>query len=240
MFHIWIHLYVLYDTDYFKRNQESWFSCEIILMFKCHRGYLGHSLGASGHLFGHPCPFLPFPRPLPSSVSWSVQAVQVPGAAAGPLASRPYGLPCLPDSGPGQRGPLQAEHARGDHAQRGARCGVVCGWAGVGAPWLGRGRGAQKLTDPPGLVCLPSSPTLCLSLGVPLLFWLLGLSPVLFTSVSLPVSFACFFLVCHDLLPLPSPLPPPHVSLWAPPSPVASFLPDREDYGVRGHPWPVL
>nr|KAF6272703.1 protein phosphatase 5 catalytic subunit [Myotis myotis] len=27
-----------------------------------------------------------------------------------------------------------------------------------GAPWLGRGHGAQKLTGPPGLVCLPSPP----------------------------------------------------------------------------------
>lgn len=99
----------------------------------------------------------------------------------------------------------------------------------------------RKLTDPPGLVCLssPPHPMPLPWMSLPFPGLLVSVPPPSFLC-SLPMSFACFFSVCHDLLPLPSPLPPPHVSLWAPPSPVASFLPDREDYGVRGHSWPVL
>lgn len=174
---------------------------------------------------------LPVPHPRPSSVSWSGQGGQ---QALQPARSRP--ALCSPaDSGAGQRGPVQAEHAGGDHAQRGARSGAV--GAGAGGSWPG-GHGAQKLTDPPGLVCLPSA-HLCL----PRMSFSLA-SRSLSHSLHL-VSPACVFcmvplgLPC-GLLPLPSPLSPPHVSLSAPPSPVASFLSDREDYSVRGHPRPVL
>nr|BAH11517.1 unnamed protein product [Homo sapiens] len=69
---------------------------------------------------GLPCPF----SSLPASPSPSAQQrlMGSPGfrgqVGQQPLQPVPLSLPCLPDSGTGQRGPLQAEHARGNHTQR--------------------------------------------------------------------------------------------------------------------------
>lgn len=215
------------------RETKTRFSHEITPIFKCHRDHSGHSLGDTSGPRQHPpvwaSPALSSPPPhLPVRPGWGQ-----------PPAGHTHSPPCLSDSGTGQRGPLQAEHAGGDHAQRGACCGGV--WvAGRRAPWVGWG-GAAELRHsqahlawsvsplPPPRVCPPIS----------LLSWPLGLCPTLFLSVSPVCVFVWFSRSAVTSCP-PSPRPPPHVSLWAPPSPVASFLPDREDYSVWGHPWPVL
>lgn len=130
-FHMFLH-----DADDFKRNQDSWFSHEITLMFKCHRGHSGHSLGDTSGPRQHP--------PVRASPALSSPHSASPGQArlGQPLASPTHSPPSLPDSGTGQRGPLQAEHARGDHAQRGACCGGVR-VAGLRTPWVGWGRAAE-------------------------------------------------------------------------------------------------
>lgn len=73
----------------------------------------------------------------------------------GPPARPAYSLLCLPDSGTGQRGPVQAEYARGDHTQRGARCGAVCGWARGGGSLAGEGPRSSE-THRPTWLGLPS------------------------------------------------------------------------------------
>ena len=125
---------------------------------------------------GLPCPF----SSLPASPSPSAQQrlMGSPGfrgrVGQQPLQPVPLSLPCLPDSGTGQRGPLQAEHARGNHTQRGARCGAVRGGpAGVGSL---AGEGPQSSGTHGSTSLSPSHPTpVPFLLNIPFLSWPLGL-----------------------------------------------------------------
>lgn len=209
-------------------------------MLKCHRGHLGHSLGTTPGPGQHPPvraprPFLPSP-----CLSRTLGPAASPGR--GRVGSRPssrpaHGLPCAPLQILVQvKEVLSKLSTLVETTLKEVR--ALGRWGpGRGAP----GRGATELRNSQTHLAwsafpLPTcvSPWMSFSLASRSLSHSLHLVSPACVFCMVPLGLPC------GLLPLPSPLSPPHVSLSAPPSPVASFLSDREDYSVRGHPRPVL